>query len=362
MVTESRRFDMRYLPILLVSFLWTATLFAQANPSVVYIEGNPSSATGGFNPYPGIGTVPSGGSTEIPTTTLYPEHSDEATFGLPSPTQRTSEIFFSNGQTPRRDGLFQKVNFNVLWAPKGSGDSAVGLTVLDLSAAFALPFPSKESPLMLTPLFQTWFFDSSSTNGTFYTTGLDIRWFAPIIKNKFTLDLGAAPLYSGDFKAKKESFRIPARLAGIWTCNPRTKFVLGVLYQDRSDSYNWMPMGGVIWTPNEDINFELTYPKLRISQRIKWWGSVAGDSVSDWLYGGFEFNGGSWGYRVESKEIDIRFDYRDYRLLFGYERRCLSGLTIAIELGWMFDRKISYNGYGSYHPDDAFFLQLKTAF
>jgi hypothetical protein len=120
-------------------------------------------------------------------------------------------------------------------------------------------------------------------------------------------------------------------------------------------------MAGVVWTPNEDLSLELTFPRVRISERIKWWGSVAGDSVSDWLYAGFEFGGGSWGHRMPDN-TDTRFEYSDYRLLLGYERRCLSGLTVALELGWMFSREIAYHCHYSYRPDDAFFLQLKTSY
>ena len=342
----------RFLTFSLFHFLlWATTLHAQ--PDAVYIE----------NPYPGMGTMPSDVFADIPSTTLYPENGDGATFELPvSPTQRTSDIFFTKGQSPRREGMFQKVNFDALWAPAGKGADAVGITQLSLSATFALPAPSKESPLLLKPLFHTWFFDHPELRPTFCTAGLDLLWLVPLIKDKFTLALGTTPSYSGDFKAKKETFRIPAHVVGIWTCNPRTKVLLGVLYLDRSTSYNWLPMGGILWTPNEDLNFELTFPRIRLSQRIKWWGSVAGDSVSDWLYTSFEFGNGSWGYRLSPADVDARFEYSDYRWLFGYERRTLSGLTLALEVGWMFKREIALHGWGSFHPNDAFFLQLKTSF
>ena len=350
-----KRFVLSLVISLLHLFLSSATLLAQSD--VVYLSGD-----AGLNPYPGLGTVPSEIDTEFPTTVLYPENSDGATFGLPTaPTQRTSNIFLTGEQAPRRDGMFQKANFDVLWAPTGKGTNAVGMTQLSLSATFGLPAPSKESPLVLTPSFRTWFFDNPEHKFTFHTAGVNIQWFVPIVKNKFMLALGTSPTYSGDFKAKKETFRIPTHLVGIWSCNPRTKILFGVLYTDRSTSYNWLPMGGIIWTPNEDISFELTFPRIRLSQRIKWWGAVAGDSVSDWLYTGFEFSGGSWGYRREG-DTDTRFEYSDYRLLLGYERRCLSGLTLALEIGGMFDREINVDGYVKRRPDNAFFLQLKTSY
>ena len=340
--------------------LCTATLFAQHD--VVFIDGYPDSSAGDFNPYPGIGTAPSATHTEIPTTMLYADNGHAATFGLPpSPTKKTSDIFFASGQTPRREGAFQKVNFDVLWAPKGKGERALGLTQLNLSATFGLPAPTREAPLLVKPFLQTSFFDSPTFSPTLHTAGVDFLWFVPLVKNQYMLALGATPSYSGDFKAKKESFRIPAHLVGIWSCNPRTKVLLGVLYLDRKTSYNWLPMGGIVWTPNEDINFELTFPRVRLSQRLKWWGSAAGDSVSDWLYGGFEFGTGSWGWQA-GPDFDTRLEYSDYRLQLGYERRGLSGLTLALEAGWMFKREVAIPGRPSYRQDDAFFLQLKTSY
>ncbi len=373
----------------MLTLLTAAPLFAQLQLSgPVYIDADPSARTDGFNPYPGLGTVPNERNAASSPMTLYADENDGATFGLPMcPTsaERDSQLFLSSNPKGRQ-GVFQKANIDVLWANR-NGDNGLGFTQFDLSATFAMPFPVKESPLILTPKFQTWFFDSKypfdgyTSDGNYlftnrspslFTTGLDIRWIKPLVKNKYFLDLGITPQYSGDFKSKrtKDVFRYPGHIAGIWQYNPRTKIVLGVLYLQRTDQYNWLPMGGIIWTPNEDVDFQLVFPRIKISQRIQWWGSTAGDRVSDWLYCGFELDGGAWG--AQATEYDFgdetyetrscKLQYSDYRLLLGYERRTQYGISLALEVGWMFARTMEVVDVNKLKPNDAFFLRLRTSY
>ena len=236
------------------------------------------------------------------------------------------------------------------------------MTELDLSAMFALPMPTPDSPLLLTPKFSSTFFKTDGWNETFYTTGLSARWIHPIVKNKLTADVGVSVLYSGDFQAKgSDSIRVPMHLAGVWDFNPRTKIILGVVYSDRLDGYNFFPMAGLIWTPHDDMSIELLVPRLRVAQRIRWFGSAAGDEQSDWLYTAFEFGSGSWGWELVPG-YSGRFEYRDLRLLLGYERRTRFGLTLGLEVGYMFDRHMEFEHFGGANPSDSVFLRLRTSF
>ena len=316
------------------------------------------------NPYPGLGNVSPGSAgslSSIPTSlppsiTLYAD--EDVNYSDLSPTDRSTELYLSRFPNNKRTGVFQKANFNVLWVPT-NGSRGLGMTELDLSAMFALPMPTPDSPLLLTPKFSTTFFDQKDWSETFHTTGLSARWIRPLVKDKLTADLGFSAYYSGDFSVRtSKAMRFPAHVAGVWQFNPRTKIVFGVVYSDRRDSYNVFPMAGLIWTPNEDVNVELIVPRMRIAQRIRWFGSAAGDEQSDWIYTAFEFGSGSWGY----EPIDGRFEYRDLRLLLGYERRTRYGMTLGLELGYMFDRHIELEKNGRNHLTDSVFLRLRSSF
>ena len=321
------------------------------------------------NPYPGLGNGNSGSATHRssmpPTVTLY---ADPFLMGDASelpPTQKSGELYLARLPGNRRTGMFQRINFNTLWVPK-SGSNGLGMTELDLSAMFALPMLTKESPLLITPRYSTTFFDHKHLGSeTFHTTGISVRWLRPIIKQKLTADLGVGVSYSGDFHAKgSDTIRVPIHAVGIWNFNPRTKILLGVAYLDRKDSFNWFPMAGLIWTPNEDVSIELIVPRMRIAQRIRWFDSTMGDEQSDWLYTAFEFGGGSWGYDASRKYEELgtgRLEYRDLRLLLGYERRTRFGLTLGLEVGYMFDRNWEFGGFKD-RPSDSVFLRLRSSF
>ena len=313
------------------------------------------------NPHPGLGNVSPGSASafaSVPSVrTLYSSDSETETGSELFPLVKSTELYLSRLPGNKRTGVFQRLNVSTLWAPD-NGSKGLGMTEFDLSATFALPMPTPDSPLLLTPKFSTTFFNAEGWNETFHTTGLGMRWIRPIVKNKLTADLGVSVLYSGDFKAKgSDTIRVPVHLAGVWNFNPRTKIILGVVYTDRRDDYNIFPMAGLIWTPNDDVSVELLVPRLRVAQRIRWFGSAGGDEQSDWLYTAFEFGSGSWG----SDYFDSRFEYRDLRLLLGYERRTRLGPTLGLEVGYMFDRHMEVK-YGSAHPSDSVFLRLRTAF
>ena len=323
---------------------------------------NPYGSTWG-NPYPGLGNVSPGALNPAPS--LPPSimlYAEETHYTDLSPTDKSTDLYLARFPSGKRTGMFQKINFNTLWAPNTGGSKGLGMTELDLSAMFALPMLTADSPLLLTPKFTTTFFGADGWDETFHTTGLGMRWIRPIVKDKFTLDIGVGVYYSGDFKAKgSDTIRVPMHLAGVWQFNPRTKILLGVVYTDRKDSYNVFPMAGLIWTPNDDLSVELVVPRLRIAQRIRWFGSAAGDEQSDWLYTAFEFGSGSWGWEPVS-EVSGRFEYRDLRLLLGYERRTRFGLTLGLEVGYMFDRDVEFDKFGGWHPSDSVFLRLRTSF
>jgi hypothetical protein len=279
----------------------------------------------------------------------------------------TSELYLSQIPNEKRTGVFRKkADFNVLWAPNSGGYKGLGLTQLDLSATFALPTP--DSPLLITPLFQTTFFDPKTvgytTDKALYKTGFDFSWSGLIVRDKWMFNLGITVQYCGDFKVKaSKALRFPAHLTFIWNCNPRLKMILGVIYLDQQDDYNWLPMAGLIWTPHEDLRVELVVPRMRIAQRVRWFGSAVGNDndTSDWLYAALELGGGSWSYEFQNFSDDI--DYRDLKLLFGCERRCVSGFTLGFEFGYMFARKYELDRLNySTHPADCVFFRIRTSF
>jgi hypothetical protein len=287
----------------------------------------------------------------------------DQTDGMPLiPVNENGDLYLSNsGQNGRRNSVFQKLNCSALWIPEG-GKNGLGLTQSDISLIFALPLPTKKSPLIITPSFGYKRFDHKHSKAIdSYTTGIDFRWLFPVIDNKLSFDIAASVLYSGTFEgSSSKTMRYPAHIAAIWNCNPRLKFILGIAYLDRNDDYNWLPMGGIIWTPNPDINVELIFPMMRIAKRLTCfdeWDTSAKQNFTRWIYCGMEFGGGSFYYVDKNTEYEI--DYRDFRFLVGYEHRYASGTTFKVETGCAIERKLEFRGTQIYKPDTGFFIRLR---
>ena len=104
----------------------------------------------------------------------------------------------------------------------------------------------------------------------------------------------------------------------------------GAAYLDRPD-VEVIPIGGVVWTPYEDVKFDLIFPHPKISHRIRWY-SPPGDQVQDWAYIAGEFAGDAWAIRRTDGSID-QVVLSDYRLVLGAERK-VAGRTRAPIARW----------------------------
>ncbi|MCL2306477.1 MAG: hypothetical protein FWC43_14145 [Planctomycetaceae bacterium] len=264
-----------------------------------------------------------------------------------------------------RDGMFQKITGSALWSPKsGSGKQSLGFTQLELNSTFAFPMFTKESPLLVTPGFSTWFLDQEESQYDsldLFSANCAFRWIRPLF-SQYAIELGAAPGYHSAFKNGGDGFRVPAHLGAIWNYNPRTKLILGCAYLDRID-YNWLPFGGIIWTPDDlEMRFELLFPNPKISKRIRWWGSAVGNDVADWVYVAGEWAGDCWSLKDNAGRSG-EIDYRDYRVMLGYERKSAGCLHFAVEVGGLFARKYRDSiGDEDHTIDPGFFLRVKAMY
>ena len=264
-----------------------------------------------------------------------------------------------------RNGVFQKITGSALWSPpSGSGRKSLGLTQLELNAMFALPMLTKESPFLMTPGFSTWFFDLGGKNEDspdLYSAKCEFRWIKPLF-SQYALMLGATPGYHSAFKHGGDGFRLPLLAGGMWNYNPRTKLILGCMYLDRID-FNWLPYGGVIWTPDDlEMRFEILFPNPKISKRVHWWGSGAGNDVSDWIYVGGELGGDCWSLKDDAGRTG-ELAYRDYRLMLGYERKATDCLRFAAEIGGLFARNYRDSLRNEDHSiDSGLFLRIKAIY
>lgn len=244
----------------------------------------------------------------------------------------------------------------------GNGGQDLGVTDVETSVTGSLPFAYGVAPLLFTPGFafhlwdgpQSTAFAPSSPDmpGATYSAYLDVGW-RPQITPRFSADLGVRPGLYGDYDFfDSNTLRIKGRALGVFTPNPQFQWVFGVLYLDR-ENLKLLPAGGLIWSPNECVRWEILFPRPKLAQRLtvvgntEWWWYVAG-----------EYGGDSWTIRRASGIADY-VDYNDFRASLGLEWTTLSSYRGFVELGYVFNRDLDYQSDlpPSISPDDTFMVR-----
>lgn len=232
-----------------------------------------------------------------------------------------------------KDGFFQKAAFTAGYIDRGSSDS-FGLNELDFSLTVAVPAPTREWPMLITPAFNVRYLDGPVTPmlpARLYETYIDFLW-VPRLSERWTAIIGVAPSMYTDFEIDtSEAFRLTGKGLARYDWVPdKLQIVFGVLYLNRND-IRLLPAGGVIWNPTLDQRYELIFPRPKLAHRIS-----AGPGHEDWLYLGAEFGGNSFAY--DRGGIVDTVTLRDYRAFLGLERKLNGGAGYRIEVGYVFSR------------------------
>jgi hypothetical protein len=284
----------------------------------------------------------------MPDEEKYPgqlvSHPDSSAEILQSPGETAGDVPAEPPQSDVRPGMFQKIIFNDTSLVLLPGSKGFGQQDLDAKLILALPCPTKDSPLVITPGFAAHFLDgpcAADLPSQLYEAYTQFRWLSQVTP-QWGLDLAVTPGVFSDFdNGSNKSFRLTGHAAAAWTWNDTTKIVLGAAYLDRFD-VNVIPIGGVIWKPNEDLEFDLLFPEPKISRRIhflenlnkkgEYWGYIAG-----------EFAGDVWTFAQNSGGNE-QVLLRDSRVILGLEHKTHGGLTADIEVGYVFNRAIRFTG------------------
>ena len=254
-------------------------------------------------------------------------------------------------QPPGRQGFFQGLKLISTWMPAGD----LGATSVDLSATFAMPAPTPDEPLILTPRFEMHLLegpDAPDLPGQAYDAALQFRTFRQI-NDRWMADLAISPGWHSDFKnSSRDALRVTGHGFAIYECSPDLKLLGGIVYLDRED-VRMLVAAGLIWTPTDDHKLELVVPRPRFAVRYL---EVPGCEERWWYVAG-EYGGGSWAIRRAAGFDDVA-TYSDYRAIVGIEKKVFGGLSSRYELGYVFGRELEYkSGTKDFKPDNTFFVR-----
>lgn len=278
-----------------------------------------------------------------------------------------------NGPTPQyglqgpyanRQRLLDHFLVSHTWLNGNSG-SDLEIHSTDLAASFAIPFFGNPAPILITPGFTFHFLDGPDTSSSpgfpdlppqLYDAYLETSW-KPQLNDLFSADLALRVGVYSDFVAvTSDSVRVTGRGLGLITLSPRWQLALGVEYLDRL-RVKILPAGGLIWTPNPDVRYEIIFPHPKLAQRLTTFGNT-----DLWWYVAGEYGGGNWTVdRVGG--LNDRVDYNDLRAMLGLEWIGLTGARGFFEVGYVFDREIVYvSSTPKVVPDDTVMLRLGVSF
>jgi len=262
-----------------------------------------------------------------------------------------------------RDGVFQKMFFTGTWLPQLNGDS-LGWGDLETGIVLGFPLLRRDTPLLVTPRFGVHLLDGPATPdlpAQVYDTSFEFRHLRKFGAGPWAMDVSVTLGYYSDFERNdSDAFRVTGYGLAVYESSPATKWVLGVAYLNRAGA-TVLPVGGVIYEPSPDMKWELVVPRPRVAWRMP--GGIPGSGDERWFYVGGEFGGGIWSIeRPVSKTPDL-LTYRDFRVLLGWERKIIGGLSRRYEIGYVFGRELEFDsGTPNVSLDDTLFVRAGISY
>jgi hypothetical protein len=134
--------------------------------------------------------------------------------------------------------------------------------------------------------------------------------------------------------------------------SPITDLVFGVDYLDRGD-IRLLPVGGLITVLHQHVRLEAVFPRPRVVFRL---------TDRNQLYVGGELGGNTWAIERVTMVDDLA-TYRDLRLCVGLQTIDDDGDRTALEIGYLFDRRLEYtSGNGDLRLNDTAMIRLVRTF
>ncbi len=330
---------------------------ASAEPVITYDWPQAAAVPGAYPetsyPPPGAVQFPSGGlPTQAP---IYPP--------APEPSLRES-------LTPpdARNSFFQKAKFTATWLPQLEDDS-LGWTDLRTEVVTALPFFTRENPIIITPSYELHYLDRPAAFGPggldlpprLHDLAIDFHVFR-VYGNHWIADFAVTPgLYADDHSFdSSDALRINGRALGVYAPTLDWKWVLGATYVHGGWS-KIVPIVGVVYEPNDDVEYELVFPRPRISWRLP--SSPVPGRDEYWGYVAMDFQNSIWAFEQTDGTPDVLAS-RDYRLILGLERKIVGGVSYKAEIGYVFNRdiKVASVSGDDISMDDAFMVRAGVAY
>jgi hypothetical protein len=239
------------------------------------------------------------------------------------------------------------------WLSKGGADG-FGTTDLELATSLAPIYFDEQPALLITPGFGWHFWNAPAgleLPSQVYDAYLDVAWRTPLT-DRWGFAAGVTPGWYSDFQTvNSDAFQITGWATADVTLTPTVTLVGGVAVVRQLES-SVLPVGGVIWSPDEATRVELLVPRVRLARRIR-----SGRRGDLWTYVSGQFGGGSWAITL-ADETTTLVTYSDLRAAWGLEWVGTGRFSAVAEIGYVFYRDIRAFDVSQFSPDDAVMLRV----
>ncbi|MCA9031408.1 MAG: hypothetical protein KDA66_11395 [Planctomycetaceae bacterium] len=260
-----------------------------------------------------------------------------------------------NGPQPHQFGVKNSVDFGFLPSGSAKAPGAGGVNI------FAVDIESR----LTQPIGAAWIFQMApqasyrsiegpnstlgATNlpGAAWRLGADFVLQSPSMGG-WSFEYAFNPRLATDFDHMSgDAVMYDGRAVAYWTVGPRVTWVLGAQYWDRVDDIV-VPYAGVIWTPNQLWEWQLVFPKPRVSVFL---GTPMG--VATWMYASAEYHVEAYELRDAVVGNARRVQFEDWRVMGGF-RWDTGWVQSFVEAGYVFERNIEEQGGTKYGVGDGF--------
>lgn len=263
----------------------------------------------------------------------------------------------------RRAGLFQGITLGGSWLATGSGRGGLGISASSVETQLVLPSLIPDSYLTITPGYGISRFDNPGPHDIpdevhDAAVGFGLRGrYSALLSYQAEVSVGAY----GDFEdGSSELVRVRGYGSAMYQWNPTVDVMFGVAYVDLED-WPVLPIGGLVFRPDEDQVLSVTFPRMSYSRRLAIDGTF-GRPVEYWGNVGVELTGGRWIVRRRDDTLGD-LTYRDWRVTLGIQRKAIELYDLKFDVGYVFGRRIEYeDDYDSFAPDDTVSLTLTGRF
>jgi hypothetical protein len=294
---------------------------------------------------------PIGESVAFASTELTNFQGPTAPFVLPNPSAPPPEPAVASETLD-----LPATRMTAIWLAPG-GAHGFGMTDLDVNHTWLLGYDDLPA-LNITPGMGMHLWSGPlglNLPARVYDLYVDFLW-RPIDRQRSGVSFGMTPGLYGDFtRFDGHTLQFTGWGLGNYRFNSEWNALGGLAFVRQLRSH-WLPIGGVVWTPNDDTRVEMLIPKPRLVRRCR-----SDEYGSAFWYLAGQLGGGAWAV-ADTPTNNVLVSYSDLRLLVGLETFHVRGREWNAEVGYVFSRHLAINGNAAQSPAGTALLQFSAAF